>query len=171
MQVYLDFSTIFPIDIVRIIVGLIYNDFSFFQGRKHQLIIDCTTNMVKEKNKYGILDHIPTYIFDESNFFYIGRCVQFILDTKHLVKCKFDYTFQYETECSIISEAHKIMTNIQTPCKGRSMIHNLCKCEKFIVGSKYCNCGEVKCFLRGTYLKNLDDALIFCVGTKYSYKI
>jgi hypothetical protein len=207
MQVYLDLSAIFPIDIVQIILRLMYDDFSFFHGRMHQLVIDRSRNIREERDKYNRFRIISTrrqvsqewmrthsrseinqeaisiinstsrralqrgdnnwyrifdYISMDMDNFYVGRCVQFILDTNN----KQRPTFENDTEISIILTAHEKMTQIQTPREGRSMTHKLCDCRGWTVGNNRCDCGNIKCYLDDSEnnLRSLDDTSTFYVN-------
>jgi hypothetical protein len=167
MQVYLDLSAIFPIDIVRIILRLMYDDFAFFHGRMHQLVVDRSRNIREKRDKYNriistrrqvsqewisthsrseinqeaistiaftlkntlrrkgtleynndwykIFDHMPINISVKSDYFYIGRSIQFILDTNN----KYRPNFKEATENGIISVAHEEMTMIQNHRKQK----------------------------------------------------
>lgn len=91
--------------------------------------------------KYNDFDKLNLEIPESyKNEFYLGRCVQFLLDTNNKIEWNDIIT---KTEEEIIDMAHEAKTKILYPKEGDAFKINGCyNCSYWSYGHKRCSCGN-----------------------------
>jgi hypothetical protein len=145
----------------------------FLQGRFHQLITDRSTRVPHdEKRKYNIITYIegrtqeqlneeaqdiinlsqddealdmsPTPPEGYDDLFYLGRCVQFILDSDKRLGWNDILSME-----DIINYAHEMKTEMLCPrakeCQSYELRSRYCSCGWYTIGQNRCCCGNRRC--------------------------
>ena len=132
-------------------------------GSVDQIIGECLLIILEAKIKpksndwYDITMSISIHneVYDD---FYIGRCIQFILDTNNNIKASELVNME---EKDLVFKAHEMKTRLLLVKDGIDIEFKGCDyCDTWTVGDKRCSCGNRRCFLDYNLLTSLDDTNI-----------
>jgi len=119
------------------------------------------SNKTKKYNEFANLEiNEPVKCQDD---FYLGRCLQFILDSNNNM-----YWSEIFNEYDIVEKAHEMKVKMLYPKEGDSFDIKSCDCGTWCYGDRRCSCGnrriELEC---DDYINSLDDTDLYAFGVAY----
>ena len=162
------------------------------QNRKYEII-----KYIESKTKYEIIDEANQIINKHNNKksnkqklynefanmelneydeyidnFYLGRCVQFILDSDNTIFWKDIFNQEYINDKQIIEKAHEMKSKILYPTIeiGKKFYIKSCEnCCIWYYGDTRCSCGNRKYVLNHIIINSLDETDVLIYAEPYCY--
>lgn len=106
-----------------------------------------------------------SHVKHEDACFYLGRCIQFLLDTNNKINI---HDLFIKTYSEIINQAHDLKELILMPKEGDELRISGCdSCSTWYIGSRRCECGNRRCSLIHDSVGSLDNTSLNAYGECY----